>query len=78
MMFTKITLVNLHIIKSFHNINCKTYPHDRLIEQILEATPDETIDVRPLTSHLLCHPIRTKHAGHCGRSTDELIRGVLL
>ena len=48
-------------------------------EQVLAATPHKTPTVRPLP------PItktiqgrRTRHAGHCWRSRDELIRDVLL
>ena len=48
------------------------------IEKILEAILEEIIAVRPLTSHLKNHPRRTRHARHCWRSKDELIRDVLL
>ena len=50
------------------------------IEQLLAATPHKAPTIRPLP-----HPItktipvrRTRHAGHCWRSRDELISDVLL
>ena len=50
------------------------------IEQVLAATPHKALIIRP---HL--HPItktiqvrRTRHAGHCWRSRDELISDLLL
>ena len=42
------------------------------IEQVLEATPH----LPPITKNIQVR--RTRHAGHCWRSRDELIRDVLL
>ena len=43
-------------------------------EHILEAVPYITAIVQSLTSHLTNHLRWTRHAGHCWRSKDELIR----
>ena len=48
-------------------------------EQVLAATPHKTPTVRPpapITKTIQVR--RTRHAGHCWRSRDELIRDVLL
>ena len=48
------------------------------IKQVLVATPYKAPTIRSPASH---HPIqvgRTRHAGHCWRSRDELISDVLL
>ena len=45
------------------------------IEQVLAATPHKTPTVRPPASHQVR---RTRHAGHCRRSKDELISDVFL
>ena len=49
------------------------------LEQVLAATPHKTPTVRPpapITKTIQVR--RTRHAGHCWRSRDELIRDVLL
>ena len=49
------------------------------IEQVLAATPHKTPTVRspaPITKTIQVR--RTRHAGHCWRSRDELISDVLL
>ena len=49
------------------------------LEQVLAATPHKTPTVRPpapITKTIQLR--RTRHAGHCWRSRDELIRDVLL
>ena len=43
------------------------------IKQVLATTPHETPTIRTLAPHR-----RTRHAGHCWRSKDELISDVLL
>ena len=49
------------------------------IEQVLEAAPNKAATVRPPTTHLKNYPVRrTRHAGHCWRSKDELISDILL
>ena len=49
------------------------------IEQVLAATPHKTPTVRPPASITKIIQVRrTKHAGHCWRSRDELISDVLL
>ena len=49
-------------------------------QQVLAATPHKTPTVRahlpPITKTIQVR--RTRHAGHCWRSRDELIRDVLL
>ena len=49
-------------------------------EQVLAATPHKTPTVRPPAplSTKTIQVRRTRHAGHCWRSRDELIRDVLL
>ena len=48
------------------------------IDQILEVKPHETAAVRPLTPiSTTIQIIRTKHAGRCWRSKDELISNIL-
>ena len=48
-------------------------------EQVLAATPHKTPTVRtPAPYHEIIQVRRTRHAGHCWRSRDELIRDVLL
>ena len=49
------------------------------LKQVLAATPHKTPTVRPpapITKMIQVR--RTRHAGHCWRSRDELIRDVLL
>ena len=49
------------------------------LEQVLATTPHKTPTVRPpapITKTIQVR--RTRHAGHCWRSKDELIRDVLL
>ena len=49
------------------------------LEQVLVATPHKTPNVQPpapITKTIQVR--RTRHAGHCWRSRDELIREVLL
>ena len=49
------------------------------LEQILGATPHKTAAVRPHACHLPKHSIRwTRHAKHCRRSKNKLLRDVLL
>ena len=49
------------------------------IEQVLAVTPHEAPTIRPPASHQKTIQIRrTRHAGHCWRSRDELISDVLL
>ena len=49
------------------------------LEQVLAATPHKTPTVRPPASyHKTIQVRRTRHAGHCCRSRDELISDVLL
>ena len=49
------------------------------IEQVLAATPHKTPTIRPPASyHETIQIRRTRHAGHCWRSRDELISDVLL
>ena len=48
-------------------------------EQVLAATPHKTPTVRPPASyHEKFQVRRTRHAGHCWRSRDELISDALL
>ena len=45
----------------------------------MEAAPHKAAAVRPPTTHHENYPVkRTRHAGHCWRSRDELISDVLL
>ena len=49
------------------------------LEQVPAATPHKTPTVRPPAPyHENIQVRRTRHAGHCWRSRDELIRDVLL
>ena len=49
------------------------------LEQVLAATPHKTPTVRPPTSITKTIQVRrTRHAGHCWRSRDELISDVIL
>ena len=49
------------------------------LEQVVAATPHKTPTVRPPASyHETIQARRTRHAGHCWRSRDELISDVLL
>ena len=49
------------------------------IEQVLAATPQKTPIIRPPSSHHENNQIRrSRHAGHCWRSRDELISDILL
>ena len=49
------------------------------LEQVLAATPYKTPTVRPPAPIMKTIQVRrTRHAGHCWRSRDELIRDVLL
>ena len=49
------------------------------LEHVLAATPHKTQTIRPPTSHHENYlSWRTRHAGHCWRSRDELISDVLL
>ena len=50
------------------------------IEQVLEAAPLNAVVVRPLTTHPLktIQVRRTRHAGYCWRSRNELIIDILL
>ena len=49
------------------------------IEQVLAATPNKAPTIRPPASHHKNIQVRrTRHAGHCWRSKDELITDVLL
>ena len=52
----------------------------RNIEQVLEATPHKAAAVQPPTPPITktIQVRRTRHAGHCWRSRDELISDVLL
>ena len=51
----------------------------RNIEQVLAATPNKAPTIRPPVSHHENIKVRrTRHAGHCWRSRDELISDVLL
>ena len=48
-------------------------------QQVLAATPNKTPTVRPPAPYHENYQVRrTRHAGHCWRSRDELIRDVLL
>ena len=47
------------------------------LEQVLAATLHKTPTVRPPVTKTI-QVRRTRHAGHCWRSRDELIRDVLL
>ena len=47
------------------------------LEQVLAATPHKTPTVRPPITKTI-QARRTRHAGHCWRSRDELISDVLL
>ena len=47
------------------------------IEQVLAATPHKAPNIRPPAPHHENYPRRTRHAGHCWRSRDELISDVL-
>ena len=55
-------------------------PHDAAccFEQVLETAPYKTAAVWPLTSCLVNHPSKMKHAGHNWRNKDKLISSVLL
>ena len=49
------------------------------IQQVLAAIPHKAPTIRPPASHQKnIHVWRTRHAGHCWRSRDELISDVLL
>ena len=49
------------------------------IKQVLATTPHETPTIRTLAPHHKNYQVRrTRHAGHCWRSKDELISDVLL
>ena len=49
------------------------------LEQVLAATPHKTPTVRPPASYQETIQVRrSRHAGHCWRSRDELISDVLL
>ena len=49
------------------------------IEQVLEATPQETATIWPTTTITkTTQVIRTKYAEHCLRSKDEVISNILL
>ena len=49
------------------------------IDQVLEATPHKAPTIRPPTPITKTIKVRrTRHAGHCWRSRDELISDVLL
>ena len=49
------------------------------IKQVLAATPHKAPTIRPPASHHENYPVRrTKHAGHCWRSRDEIISDELL
>ena len=49
------------------------------IKQVLATTPHETPTIRGLAPHHKTIQVRrTRHAGHCWRSKDELISDVLL
>ena len=49
------------------------------LEQVLAETPHKTPTVRPLASYHENYLVkRTRHAGHCWRSREELISDVLL
>ena len=49
------------------------------IEQILEPTPYKAEVVRPPSSHQENYQVRrTRHAGHCWRSKNELIKDIFL
>ena len=48
-------------------------------EQVLEATPHKAPTIRPPTSYHENYQVRrTRYAGHCWRSRDELISDLLL
>ena len=47
------------------------------IEQVLAATPHKVPTVRPPTTKTI-QARRTRHAGHCWRSKDEIVSDVLL
>ena len=54
------------------NVKWKLYS----FENILEAAPNKTATVEPLTSHLTNHSIKTrKHAGHYWRSKRRFLMG---
>ena len=49
------------------------------IEQVLATTPHETPTIRTLAPTMKAIQVRrTRHAGHCWRTKDELISDVLL
>ena len=49
------------------------------LEQVLAATPHNTPTIRPPASYHENYPsLRTRYAGNCCRSLDELISDVLL
>ena len=48
------------------------------LEQILEATPHKATSLRPLITNLKNHPSKTKYAGHCWGSKDEIWKLTLL
>ena len=48
------------------------------LEQVLAATPHKTPTLRPPPITKTIQDRRTRHAGHCWRSKDELISDVLL
>ena len=48
------------------------------IEQVLEGKPNKAAAIRPPATHHENYQVRrTKHAGHCWRSKDELISDIL-
>ena len=71
-MMMKMMILVYYIILYYTNAACNP-------EQVLAATPHKTTTVRPpfpITKTIQVR--RTRHAGHCWRSRDELIRDVLL
>ena len=76
------TKSNIYIYIYIYICKATWEPHKNAVyyfEQILEATNHKTAAVQPLTPILQTTQIkRTRHAGHCWRCRDELIRKVLL
>ena len=59
-------------IRQLHNVASN-------IEQVLAATPNKASTIRlPVSHHENIRVRLARHAGHCWRSKDELIRDVLL
>ena len=88
--FCYLLLVKLILVDQNLLIQCKYWQENKTwwqlhknttsnIEPVLEATPQKIAAIRPPTTHHETIQVRrTRHAGHCWRSKDELISDILL